>query len=55
VRVGQKVQGGDVIGLVGNEGNSTGCHTHFEVSVNGETVDSTAYLRQAGVSLPDER
>jgi murein DD-endopeptidase MepM/ murein hydrolase activator NlpD len=55
VRVGQKVQGGDVIGLIGNEGNSTGCHTHFEISVGGSNVDSAAYLRQAGVTLPDAR
>lgn len=55
VRVGQKVQGGDVIGLIGNEGNSTGCHTHFEISANGSNVDSAAYLRQAGVTLPDAR
>ncbi len=55
VRVGQQVKGGDVIGLVGNEGNSTGCHTHFEISVGGSTVDSAAYLRQAGVTLPDQR
>lgn len=55
VRVGQKVKGGDVIGLVGNEGNSTGCHTHFEISANGNNVDSAAYLRQVGVTLPDAR
>ncbi len=55
VRVGQKVKGGDVLGLVGNEGNSTGCHTHFEIAANGSNVDSAAYLRQTGVTLPDQR
>ena len=55
VRVGQKIHGGDVIGLIGNEGNSTGCHTHFEISAGGSNVDSAAYLRQAGVTLPDQR
>lgn len=55
VRAGQKVHGGDVIGLIGNEGNSTGCHTHFEISAGGNNVDSAAYLRQAGLTLPDQR
>lgn len=55
VRVGQKVKGGDVIGLVGNEGNSTGCHTHFEISAGGSNLDSAAYLTQAGVTLPTQR
>jgi murein DD-endopeptidase MepM/ murein hydrolase activator NlpD len=52
VRVGQRVKGGEVIGLLGDEGRATGCHVHFEISVGGSTVDSVAYLRQAGITVP---
>ena len=39
VRVGQKVQRGDIIGFVGSTGTSVANHLHYEVKINGVNVD----------------
>jgi murein DD-endopeptidase MepM/ murein hydrolase activator NlpD len=43
-RAGESVRQGDVIGYVGNTGNSFGAHLHFEVRIGGRPVDPMGYL-----------
>ena len=44
VREGQWVEAGNYVGTVGNTGNSSGAHLHFEIIVNGEAVNPLAWL-----------
>lgn len=44
VRSGESVSPGQVIGLVGATGLATGPHVHFEVQVDGTSVDPVAWL-----------
>lgn len=45
VFTGDVVKKGDVVGIMGSIGRSTGPHVHFEVLKNGRTVDPTPFVR----------
>jgi murein DD-endopeptidase MepM/ murein hydrolase activator NlpD len=44
VAIGQTIARGEVLGLVGSSGRSTGPHLHYEVRMNNEPVDPIEYL-----------
>ena len=44
VREGEWVQSNTYIGTVGNTGNSSGAHLHFEVIIDGQAVNPLAWL-----------
>ena len=44
VRVGQTVQKGDAIAVIGSTGRSTGTHVHFEVERDGKVLNPSRYL-----------
>jgi murein DD-endopeptidase MepM/ murein hydrolase activator NlpD len=54
VQEGQTVKAGDTIALLGNRGQSTGPHLHFEVhlgGMDGQKVDPLSWLREHGVAV----
>lgn len=51
VRAGDQVKAGQQIGKIGSNGDSTGCHLHYETHVNGDKVDPEAFMDERGVRL----
>ena len=54
VSAGQVVEAGDTIALLGNQGQSTGPHLHFEVhqgGLDGTAIDPLPWLRERGLHI----
>ena len=51
LKVGTKVKAGQELVNVGNQGNSSGKHLHFEVRRNGSPIDGHQFLKKLNVSL----
>ncbi|NLE83891.1 MAG: M23 family metallopeptidase, partial [Chloroflexi bacterium] len=47
VETGQVVQPGQLIGIIGTTGRSTGPHLHFQVDIHGTPVNPLTWLRRA--------
>jgi len=50
VELGQVVSQGDVIGTMGNSGQSTGAHLHYEVMIGTQLVDPVKFLNMTNSS-----
>jgi murein DD-endopeptidase MepM/ murein hydrolase activator NlpD len=45
VKEGDRIKKNQVVALVGNTGRSTGPHLHYEIRMNGVSLDPRKYLQ----------
>lgn len=50
VKTGQRVGQGQDVALMGMTGMSTGVHCHFQIEINGKTVEPTQYINDRNAS-----
>lgn len=51
ISVGAKVTAGQKLADVGNQGNSTGPHLHYQVEQNGQIIDPAKFMQKMGVTF----
>lgn len=55
MKAGADVAAGQVVGIEGSTGSSTGAHLHFEVKVNGVPIDPVPFMEEHGAPLNGRR
>jgi murein DD-endopeptidase MepM/ murein hydrolase activator NlpD len=52
---GQRIHRGDLIGLMGSTGRSTGSHLHYEVRIDGRPVNPVPFLQASSMFIAMQR
>jgi len=51
VQAGQRIHRGQLIGLMGSTGRSTGSHLHYEVRIDGRAVNPIPFMQQPAMTI----
>ena len=54
-QAGQRIHRGDLIGLMGSTGRSTGSHLHYEVRIDGRAVNPVPFLQASSTFIAMQR